>query len=135
MTQTQREPLAHAWDPLHPHDTTCALLNRGYASQRHYRTLLTHPTQLAHSREGGLAQILPLDSHLSEEEVDFVIVWVVALRDPEGAHKLGICAEKQEFKTGKGLLEEAEVHMRAKVPTISSLRCRLAQSVNVGNEK
>lgn len=51
----------------------------------------THPADLADATDAGLAQsLLPLHRHLAEEEVDFVVVGVLALWHPKNIHELGL---------------------------------------------
>lgn len=55
----------------------------------------THPADLADAGEAGLAQpLLPLHRRLPEEEVDFVVVGVLALRHPKNIHELGLWGQR-----------------------------------------
>lgn len=55
----------------------------------------THPADLADAGEAGLAQpLLPLHRRLTEEEVDFVVVRVLALRHPKNVHELGLWGQR-----------------------------------------
>ena len=51
----------------------------------------SHPAQLSNAGVAGLPQALRLHRRLPEEEEDLVIVRVLALRHPEGAHELWLC--------------------------------------------
>ena len=55
----------------------------------------SHPADLADAGEAGLAQpLLPLHRRLAEEEVDLVVVGVLALRHPKNGHELGLWGQR-----------------------------------------
>lgn len=55
----------------------------------------SHPADLANAGKAGLAQpLLPLHCRLTEEEVDLVIIGVLALRHPENSHELGLWGQR-----------------------------------------
>jgi len=55
----------------------------------------SHPADLADAGKAGLAQpLLPLHRRLPEEEVDLVIVGVLALRHPKNGHELGLWGQR-----------------------------------------
>lgn len=55
----------------------------------------SHPADLADAGKAGLAQpLLPLHRRLTEEEVDLVIIGVLALRHPKNGHELGLWGQR-----------------------------------------
>ena len=69
----------------------------------------SHPAQLSNAGVAGLPQALRLHRRLPEEEEDLVIVRVLALRHPEGAHKLWLCGGgERRDETGERRQERGE---------------------------
>ena len=64
-----------------------------------------HPAELSYTRVGGLAQTLGLHRRLSEEEEHLVIIWVLALRNPEGTHELRFWRTERTVRANTGRKE------------------------------
>lgn len=55
-----------------------------------WRYVYCYLTQLCYSGDGGFACVFSVHGILFEEQEDFVVLWVIALRDEVDADKPGI---------------------------------------------